>query len=497
MRGTPAFLLALLLLPASLAAQTVRLEGPTGGRAARALKALLDRGDYVVVSRDTILGDSVHIRSDLVVNAATVRISGQVDGSIAVIEGTLFLRPGARVGGQIISTPGSLVLPSAKATYGDTLSVPLTMGVALSRAADSTVVTLVPPPAPPLLSPGGLFGLQQPTYDRVNGATVRASVNFQPFGAIPNHVYAQAWGTYYSARGAVGGGVRAVVPFEHDVVGRAEVARETRTNERWIRGDFANSLAALVARSDARDYWESDYATVTLEKEPPALQTDQAFAVPRLTLLVERDRSLAARNPWSVLHGGEPWRTNPPVAEGTLASATLGAALGWRGTLASFDGDAAVEWAPASVGDFSFAQLTASGEWSMFLFSGHMIDVRAHLLQPLGGGGAPPQRWSSVGGAGTLPTLDFDALRGDHVVFIQSTYAIAVPRLSIPLVGPPIVAFRDAIGTAWVTGEDAPRWAQNVAVGLQFRALEAFAYIDPARPGPIHPTLTLALALSF
>jgi hypothetical protein len=193
---------------------------------------------------------------------------------------------------------------------------------------------------------------------------------------------------------------------------------------------------------------------------------------------------------------GDDWRPNPPIAEGTLVSAVAGVEAGWRGATSAFDGDAAVEWAPGGPGDFQFAQLRAQGRWSMRALWNHAIEVNGITFLPLGGDAAPPQRWSFVGGSNTLPTLERAALRGDHVVFVESAYAIPLPQISVPLLGVPNLRLVHATGTAWVTGADAPPWEQNLGVGLAFSLLEAMLYVDPAGD-PLEAEFNLGLTLPF
>jgi hypothetical protein len=119
--------------------------------------------------------------------------------------------------------------------------------------------------------------------------------------------------------------------------------------------------------------------------------------------------------------------------------------------------------------------------------------VRAPLLQPIGSGAVPPQRWSSLGGPGTLPTLGYDALRGDHLVFFESAYNIPIRQLDVPVLGVPAVAFRDAVGSAWRSGETSPRWTQNIGAGIQFSFAYALLYIDPT--GSHHTALNWGISL--
>lgn len=273
----------------------------------------------------------------------------------------------------------------------------------------------------------------------------------------------------------------------------AEVARATMTNEAWIRGDLANSLAAVTLGSDARDYHESDYAALRVERRPsqPLIQ-GESFLAPRLELRLSRDRSLKAGDPWKLV--GDEWRENPPISDGTIGSLTAGAGFAWRGITSSFTGDAAVEWAPAAVSDFEFVQIVSDGLWSMRALWTHRIDLRVRAAIPLGAEAAPRQRWSFVGGAGTLPTLDYGARRGDHLVFVRGDYSIPLAMVRLPVVGEPLLRFSQVTGSAWTTGDERPRWDQNLGLGLAFSLVEAVAWVNPADES-LAPVFALGVTL--
>src|SRR5690606_1592794 len=137
-----------------------------------------------------------------------------------------------------------------------------------------------------------------------------------------------------TARGSLGG----TAALDATLGRRADLTlaagRETRTSDLWVRGDLENSAAAFFVRSDARDYYDSDFASLTLSTRPaPPLISGETAFTPRLELRVESDRSLPARDAFSVL-GDDPWRTNPGIDEGRIASAIPGASLEWRGITA-------------------------------------------------------------------------------------------------------------------------------------------------------------------
>jgi hypothetical protein len=476
--------LAALAWPLSVrtaAAQRVELRSEVDAPSVDALRGILDAGRYQLIDRDTVIPAAARLPGDLVVVGATVRLDGTVDGSVAVLNGTLFLRPGSRVSGRIISV-GSIILRSSRATMGDTISVPLDVEVSLTRAGENFTLTLDPPPPPARVKAAGLFGLAPPTYDRVNGLSVRAGADIR-LAADTLAPSLRLSGVLRTARWSPGGTASLLVPLGAARLTLA-AGRETMTSDRWVRGDFENSVAALFVRSDARDYYDADFASLTLARRPaPPLIAGEAFVTPRVEVRVERDRSLRAHHVFTFF-GDSAWRANPPVAEGKIASVVPGLGMGWRGQTANARLDARFELGRFMHDSWSdgtgFAQLVADGEWGMVALWGHTLGVRAHLLQPVGSAVVPPQRWSSLGRPVTLPTLGYDALRGDHLVFVESAYDIPIPRLALPLLGVPTLGLRDAVGSAWVSHEESPRWTQNVGAGVRFSFLYLYLYLDPS-----------------
>jgi hypothetical protein len=453
---------------------------------------ILDRGNYLLLERDTVLGDDAVITGDLVIIGGAVRLEGRIDGGVAVIYGDLFVRPGAVISGPI-ATAGGAVHGSGLAEMGPVLAVPLDYDVVLDRPEGGYALIIDLPPAPPPLAPSGIFGFGLPTYDRVNGLTARWGGSLL-LGEEDTFVSAKA--AYHTARNTFSGEASAEVPLGGGYVAVANIGRKTNTNEEWIRGAFANTLGALFLKSDARDYYESDQVSVGFESRPvqPLIQ-GESFLGPRLLVRASRDRSLTAADPWSVL-GDDPWRANPAIDDGTIVSVEAGVELGWRGVTSSFDGDLALEGAPGGAGDFEFAQTIGSGHWAMLALWGHVVDIYGRAMMPLGSQPAPRQRWSFVGGTNTLPTFEFGDIRGDHLVFIRSAYSIPMRRFDVPFLGIPALRAVHAVGSAWVTDGESPRWEQNLGGGVAFPLLEAILYVNPSADD-LSPTFSLGFTFPF
>ena len=464
-----------VVLPRSAVGQSVRIEEGQSGAATERLADLLKQGDYLLIERDTVLPDSFRSGSNLVIVGAEVRLEGTVDGDAAVVGGTLFLRPGARIAGDVLVVGGELY-PSALATTGEIVRDPYPTIIARDFPGGYTVRTQTPPSQPVLFLPG-LFGFGLPTYNRVDGVAVRWGPALQLPRSHASPVL-RPWLTYRSARGELDGGATLDIPLRGGYTAIIGAARETVTNDEWIRGALVNSLSSLFVGSDYRNYYRAERLFLRVGKPEQALIPGEAAMLPRFGILASRDRSLDQLEPWALL-GGDLERDNPAINPGTLVSVTAGAELQWVGNTTGFVGSASLErglgW-----GDFTFTQLVMDGGWEMDALWGHRLSVDAHGMIPLEEAGVPRQRWSILGGLGTLPTYDIGRFRGDNLGFVQSRYGIPLPWLVLPLVGSPDFELVHAAGMAWPSDDAMPEWEQNLGAGLSALFVNASIYINPA-----------------
>ncbi|HEV2132530.1 MAG TPA: hypothetical protein VGR27_15555, partial [Longimicrobiaceae bacterium] len=304
------------------------------------------------------------------------------------------------------------------------------------------------------------------------------------------------WGAYRSAREAVDGGARLDVPLGGDIHAVGEVARATLTNEQWIRGDLTNTLAAVFLGTDYRDYFQSDYAALTLVRPlPTGAFTPELALAPRLTLRASRDRSLPLSQTWSLFGGEGMRRENPVIDDGEILSLTAGTELSWQGANSTFRGDFLVERAFPGKDRLDFTRWLAEGRWDLAALWSHRVSLAARAMGPIGEGPLPRQRWSFIGGVGTLPTFPLGTFRGDHLLFAESTYAVPLTFVELPFLGSPILRVVHATGAAWPSGSPAPEWEQNRGIGLRVILLDATLYVDPARD-ELRPVLSFGLVLA-
>ena len=491
---TALLLSARLLLAAPAAAQVPGIAGDDDSPAVRRAREILARRTYVWIDRDTVLGPEFRTPGDLVVYDAEVKLEGNVDGSVAVLGGDFWIRPGGRVGGAVAVLDGG-VYPSGLAILErDSIfrQDPTTrVAIATVPATDGTYtasVTVTPTARPAFFAPAvGPF----PTYDRVNGLTLSASANIHPTrrrGGPRLNV----WGSYrFEQENHLGGGVRADLPLGRENIHlTAELSRATRTNDAWIYGDIANSLHALVLGNDYRDYWDADVLRVMVERPVgKPLIAGESWLGPRFGVQASRDRRLEPQNPWALLGDGLD-RPNMEPLEGTIVSAVAGAEYHWRGISSTFDGQVNLEHALEGAGDVGFTQALVEGTyWAMALRT-HTMRVYFRGMMPLGGG-APPQRFGILGGSGTLPTEEIAAFRGDHLAVVESSYLIPYPRVVLPYIGSPSLEIGHAVGAAWV-GDASPDWVQNAGVGIVFPFVYARVLVNPA---DFEPNLSFGISL--
>jgi hypothetical protein len=488
MRALRSAVLALLLALASastLRAQVPEISGDDHSDAARIAREVLARNAYVYMDRDTVLGPDFQAPGDLFVYDAEVRLEGSVAGSVVVLGGDLWIRPGGRVGGSVAVIGGG-VYPAGLAVV-DRDSIHHThprAGVEIRTRPTGregeyvAVAQITHPPRPALFAPAvGPF----PTYDRVNGLSLYASANINPTQEEGGPTL-NVWGAYrFEQENKLGGGVRWRVPLGRENLRLAgEASRATRTMDAWIRGDVANSVRALALGRDYRDYWDSDLFRVMVERPiGKPLIAGETWLAPRVGVQLSNDRALEAKGPWALLDRDGLERVNPPAIEGTFVSLLVGTGYHWAGRSSSFVGDVGLEHALAAPGDAEFTQTLVEATYLSTALRTHTMRVYFRGMAPIGGD-APPQRRGILGGGGSLPTEPIARFRGDHLVFIESSYIIPVNNIVLPMVGPPSLEAVHLAGAAW-SGDDEPLWVQNAGVGVIFALARARMVINPAQ----------------
>jgi len=336
-------------------------------------------------------------------------------------------------------------------------------------------------------------GLRIPSYDRVNGL----SLPWGPIIRVPSgRVEIDPTVTYRSNLGKWDPAAKVHVAFGHVDSLDVYVGRGTYTNDSWIRSDLINSLAAIGVGSDARNYYRGDKVNAELShtfgKDPRQIavwiggnhEFDWSTGV--------HEKHDAA--PWSILNKKDTLkmrRVNPEIATGHITSITGGV----RGVFdqpemkGRFDARIerafnAPEFTSGHERTFTQAVFDAKATFptfgmQSFAFRGHAVESwdGEDFVSFIGGTGTPPQRFSYLGGAGTLATVDLLALGGDKLVFVEGEYRYPLVRPLLPYVGAPVLSARYAAGSAGV--DELPDFIQNIGVGLGLKIVKIEYHVDP------------------
>lgn len=470
----------------------IRIAGDDRSPAAALARDILARGAYLRFDRDTVLDSTFVAPGDVVVFDADVRLEGTIEGRVAVIGGNLFIRPRAVVKGDIALLGGE-VYPSALATMsGRILETRPGAQVAVASnpgAVDSAeyTATIIEPVRPAVI---GFYPRPVPGYDRVNGLSITAGGRILPTRDHEGPRIDFSATYRFENPDPLGGEVRATIPLGMQnvrLVGAA--SRATHTNDAWQRGDLSNAISVFGTGRDYRDYWDADQLRVMVDRPVgKPLIAGESWLSPRAGVLWSRDRSLRAKHVFSLWDSRDKDRVNPAVADSTILSAFAAAGLTMIGRVSSFTGDVQLERTLGG-SDAAFTQVVGDATYTTTAFRTHTLRLYFRGMAPLDGD-APRQRYAILGGASTLPTLRIADYRGDHLVFVDGKYGIPLPVM-LPFVGAPSLQILYATGAAW-TGDESPRWTQNVGTGLLFSLVGVSVWVDPADPKP-----TLAFSASI
>ena len=464
-------------------AQTVVVSdpgpGPVGRRIAEALAAphhLIPPG----TSAALLPRDSAYAQTVIILHRDAI-IEARVHGDVIVVGGDAFLHPGAIVDGRVVAIGGGVYESRLAITRGGVEShqdftynvQPRPNGFAL----DYQPIRLTQ--SAPFSLPG-IYGVRIPTYDRIDGLSFAAG----PLITLDTGRYAiDPTITYRSNLGVFDPAVVGDIAFGRRTSVNLYVGRATRTNDDWIWSDLVNSAAVLGLGLDTRNYYRADRAEATIHHlvEGVSLELD-----PFIGVRVERDRSVerdsfALHVPWSFFGRTEAdrmHRPNPAITPGTLQSVLLGAHATWEAQRVRASVDLTNEGAAFDVGSRRFVQSTLHGTIRFPTFGAQEFYLTTHVLETFGDT-APPQRWSYLGGSGTLPTFALLSMGGDHLVYVESNYFIPFLHFDFPVVGPPSITLRHMMGSAGVG--KLPDLEQNLALRVALSFFRVDFAVDPAR----------------
>lgn len=469
-----ALVTAVLLAAGGAEAQEVRRSGRGDPRLDARIDEILGDSSYRVLARDTVIGRTDTLRGPVLALDNRLIIEGTVIGTLAMIDANVYLRPTARVEGDLINIGSGLYRAELAVVTGRVTDHPLAP-YHVEREGENFVI--VGDIEFKLLRPDILL----PTATRVDGVMPRLGAILALPPAARFQVEVGVWGGYGLEHGnwkeALQGGaeLRLRHGFNHLGIG---VEETTATQDAWIRSDIKNTLSFLYQGKDYRNYYEAERQYVMLARE---LIRQSHAAVLSVRAQREDAESLLKKSPW-VLFKPDSFRTNPGIDAGIISSGILGLRGEWIGisAVAGYDGNLELGFQDVAGGDFDFAAYTASARWAMLALANHTLELEARFQGPIGTDVLPHQRWGMLGGSGTLYTFGVGQFYGDRLAFLETEYNIPFPRrYRVPYLGTPAFELLHSIGMAW-THNQSRDFEQNVGVRLQFPFVFARFVINPA-----------------
>lgn len=471
------------------AQSAVRIRDVGPGAAGRILRTALDRPHRLVEPDSEPFtqrrGEVQH--TTLIVLDRTAYIGGKVEGDIIVVNGDLFVRPGAEVTGRAIAI-GAGVYPSTLAFVSGGIQSFRDDGFTVERRPDGYLLTyrsLREGASPPLLFPG-VYGLRIPSYDRVNGLSL-------PFGPAltlaGGRVEINAIATYRSDLGKVDPSLDADFQVSRRTRAELRTERGSFTNERWIYPDLINSGAALVFGEDTRNWYRADRGDVTIHRlwemrwttlEPfIGVRFEDSWAV--------GPAAGSTSGPWSLLGRDDTLgmlRPNPQIGGDVLGSALAGTAMRYEVTDLRIRGRVAAEKGvglgaypdvfPSVTPDF--VQVTTDLDVRFPTFGEQSYGMEVHWVTS--GGTLPLQRFVYLGGPGTMPFLEILEQGGGELLLVDQRYSIPLPRIVLGFMGSPTLQLRHRLGSAGVSA--LPALEQMIGVGVSLTVIRGELRLDPA-----------------
>jgi hypothetical protein len=424
--------------------------------------------------------DSVFDTTVVVLNSDAT-VASTVHGDVVVINGDLFLQPGAKIDGRAVAIGGG-VYDSQQATVGgEKLSYrDVHFDTARTARGVELVYRLPPPPEDtiPRFALPGFYGFRIPLYDRVDGLSV-------PWGPRitlgESRLVVDPTLTYRSNLGAYDVAVTARAEIAHDWSATAFGGRTTLSNDRWIQSDLGNSISTIGVGSDYRNYWRSTRFEGKVTHEWKFADGDLQLNAGGRT---EDDWSVRGGGPWSLFNRDDTLhmkRPNPGVERGNLSSALFGARGSWQREHVAFDAgaDAEVVLDAPSGEHFTQATIFARAAFPTFVtkLGTQSFVFHTHMVLTAGDT-APPQRFAYLGGGGTLPTFQLLSEGGDQLVFLEGLYNFPIQTVHVPFLGTPIITVREMLGSTGIGSLG--RFDSNIGARLTLGFVSGEVFINPA-----------------
>ena len=459
---------------------TISAPGPTAAEQIVA-KTLAHR--YIVRHEEdntSLVRDSVFDTTVVVLNSDAT-VASTVHGDVLVVNGDLFLKPGAKIDGKAISIGGGIHGSRQATVFGEKLSFRDTHFDTVRKATAMELVYRIPPPSEDTTSNNWsprLFGFRLPLYDRVDGVALQWGPRLQ---LANEQVVIDPTVTYRSNLGAYDLAAAVRATLGNGFAATATAGRATLTNDGWIQSDLGNTLSTVFGGSDFRSYWRADRFEARVAHEWLFAEGDLELSAGGRT---EDDWSVRGGNTWSLSNRRDTLymrRPNPGVERGNLSSALVGAHGSWQREHVALAAGGDVEVALDAPNKERFTQTTIYTRATFPTFATNLgtqtFVVHTHMVFTAGDT-APPQRLAYLGGSGTLPTLDILSRGGDELVFLEGQYNFPIQTVQVTSLGSPVISLHEMIGSTGI--RSLGRFDSNIGARLTLGFVSGEFSVNPA-----------------
>lgn len=326
-------------------------------------------------------------------------------------------------------------------------------------------------------------------YNRVDGPAATLGAAFQTGRTPAPALFAEGTYAYSRKRGLYEAGFAAPFGDRPFLTVGGSAYRRTATEDDWIASEGENTIFALTARTDYRDYYESEGGQGYVAWSPGS-----DFEL-RGGARVQSERSLATRTRVALTGHHPVFRPNPSVEDGDDQSFTVRVRVGPADlpSKGGTRGEALYERSGAPLaGDFEYGRLRAAVRQRIRLSPAR--DFRARLIAGSTlTGSLPSQKVWYVGGIGTLRGHDFKSYGGDQF-FLLNAELYQRARKNIYA-----FTFLDS-GAAWFGKRNLERQHPALDAGLGVRLGEGPAAVTVGknlRDGGSKPLVGVRLGGSF
>ncbi len=383
------------------------------------------RGNLMEPMRTVVVDDDDFVRGFVLSVTGDVEIYGDVNNDVLSLFGDVFIGPDAVVRGDVVSLTGRVDVAKDASVYGEVYSGEKGRKGRWHRfRRRSNEINF---------SSGA-------SYNRVDGLSIFDAISYKDADSVLPNVWARAGYALESARWRFDLGLEQVILHRPVLAVGGSYYRKLVSEDDWLLSSMENSLFAVVACEDFRDYYEAEGGTAWLKVKPVKHLTFKGGFTYEDTRWFD-----AQPNLWRVFGGDKRFRENfssvdPALREGGAAvlDSNANAFVHARLEFDSRDEDDPFDrsaW--AAVGSLERSHPDISSDYD---YSRYQLDVQRYqklhrrimlIMRGVFGAsdGEPPMhKLFYLGGLGTLHGYRHKEFMGQRFWMANSEYRVDFPH---------------------------------------------------------------------